>query len=129
MNLTSNHFKIGRPAAASRYEVQTALKWLKEAQSGENKEPMPNPSVALVLLAGRKVVARVDASDFPRVSQHRWKLVKSGNYFYVQANSCGQKFYLHRFILPVEGNIRFLDGNPLNCTKANLVVKAEVNHV
>jgi hypothetical protein len=120
--------KNAAPAVPTPYEVQTALKWLKEGQSGQIKEGIPNPSTALVLLAGRKAVAWVDAEDFPRVCNYRWKLVKSSRYFYAQADSCGQTFFLHRLVLPVEGKIHFRDGNSLNCKKTNLAVKEEVIH-
>ena len=78
-------------------------------------------------LAGRKAVAICDPEDYHRVSQYRWQLRTIKGRSYVYARFCGRKIYLHRFILPVDGNIRFADGNPLNVTKKNLVTAKEVS--
>lgn len=81
-------------------------------------------------LAGRKTVAVCDPEDLHRVTQHRWQLEMRKGHPYIYARFCGRKISLHRFILPVEGNISFADGNPLNVSKRNLITKkAEVAHV
>ena len=73
------------------------------------------------LLVGGKAVASCDPEDYPRVSQHRWHLSNGKGRSDAYARICGRPVKLHRFVLPVEGNIRFADGNPLNVSKRNLI--------
>lgn len=67
-------------------------------------------------------VALVDAEDYPRVSQHEW-LLKLEGYAYRPRTIAGRRhrLLLHREILqePV-GIIRFINGNGLDCRRANL---------
>ena len=116
--LNRKHFNLRplAPAKPTDYEVRIALA-CRDHQAG-----IPNPATAVLLLAGRRAVARVDAADYERTAQYRWQLKKNGMYYYAAAKSCGTEILLHRLVLPVEKPIRFLDGNPLNCTRANLVV-------
>ena len=89
-----------------------------------------NPNSPLpFLLADRKTVAICDPEDFYRVSHYHWRLQKNnGRPVAAFKLDCGRRITLHRFILPVEGNIRFRDGNPLNCSKQNLVTVKGGNH-
>lgn len=61
-------------------------------------------------------------TDKKTFTQHRWFRPRAGRIFAV-TRIIGKEIELHRFVLPVEGSIQFRDGNPLNVTKANLIVK------
>ena len=78
------------------------------------------------LLADRQTVAVCDPDDFHRVSQFHWRLQpRKGRTGMAYRLDCGKRIFLHRFILPVEGNINFKDGNSLNVTKRNLIVRKD----
>jgi len=77
-----------------------------------------------IALADRKGFFLCDAEDCARVLLHRWHLRLQKGKPVVYARFCGQIIHLHRFILPVDGRISFKDGDRLNATKRNLLVKA-----
>jgi AP2 domain len=65
----------------------------------------------------------IDEADLETIRAHRWKtsVDKRGRRFAVQLDPPGRR--MSRVILgDVSGEIVFRDGDPLNCTRANLVV-------
>jgi hypothetical protein len=62
--------------------------------------------------------ALIDDSDFERVNQFRWLLLKNG---YVMSNSA-EHLYLHRFIfgVKIKARVDHKDRNPLNNRRHNL---------
>ena len=75
--------------------------------------------------AGREVVkclACVDLEDADRLNFFRWNLLDERGY--VVSYSTGKKVIMHRLILKARKgqNVTHIDGNPLNNTKANLLL-------
>jgi hypothetical protein len=67
-------------------------------------------------------LAFCDPEDLDRIRKHHWRVRRIQGKYAVRATFFGRTVTLHRFVLPVDGHIRFRDGNSLNVSKANLVV-------
>src|SRR3990167_7889855 len=71
------------------------------------------------------MVAIVDDEDFERVSQYKWRALKSRNTFYARRSTHRpdrKTVLLHRFIIdaPEEYEVDHKDHNGLNCTRNNI---------
>jgi hypothetical protein len=69
------------------------------------------------------LVAWVDDEDYERTAPYRWFPAKRRHTFYAAAYLMPgdpAQTLLHRFILPVRGQIDHVDGNGLNCQKHNM---------
>jgi hypothetical protein len=66
----------------------------------------------------------IDEADAERVRPVRWAVVKrKGVSLYAAGHVNGRQVYLHRFIMKADAGqmINHLDGNGLNCQRANMV--------
>jgi hypothetical protein len=74
--------------------------------------------------------ARVSPEDFEQLNQHRWSL--SGNGYAIRWTKTGM-IYLHRLIMGLErgdaSNVDHIDGDPLNCTRANMRVVSHAQNL
>jgi len=110
---------------ASRLAVQAPISRAEAVNAPLNFALKLPDAVPLRLFGGAGFVY-CDREDFARLSQHRWQLGFFHGQPRVFARIFCEKVMMHRFILPVEGRIRFKDGNHLNLTKANFVTAKEV---
>jgi len=81
------------------------------------------------ILLTQNQVALIDLEDYPRISIHKWCVIKVGQhakYFYALRNKNGKNVLLHREILNLpKGRIPLVDhinGNGLDNRKSNLRV-------
>lgn len=93
---------------------------------------MTEQPTRLIQLHGKHAVGAhcfvvVDATDFETLNQYRWKAKPGINgRFYalrnVKVNGCFTTVRLHREVLgrPVGGDVRFLNGDSLDCRRSNL---------
>lgn len=86
---------------------------------------MPSPSRQVQLMTGE--VAVIDEADWPVVSYFRWRYSRTGRAGphakkYVMAAIGSPRIYLHRIVMgsPKGAFVDHIDGDPLNCRRANL---------
>ncbi|HZS38441.1 MAG TPA: hypothetical protein VFF06_16515 [Polyangia bacterium] len=131
--MTSDHkYLCARCTLARKVVVKPKAAPLGVPRATRRDDPEPPPvNAAKWLQLGDNRFALVDAADYRRANAKVWFLF--GGHA-VRREQWGGKLrhdYLQRFVLGLHandapaGDIEFVDGDPLNCRKANLRVAAK----
>lgn len=92
-------------------------------------DQLPDGRLSILLLGGKE--ATIDARDLPKVAQLRWQLlVQWGKIQAVARARIGSHMVTYRlgnYLLGLSfaEQVTYKDGNPLNCSRSNMVAAAK----